>query len=1240
MGRLVGLELHNFKSYRGTTHVGFGSSYFTSIIGPNGSGKSNMMDAISFVLGVRSNQLRSKNIKSLIYRGRKDDNDDDDDDDDNDNDNDDDPDRAYVIAIYETDDKKILNLKRSIHSNGSASSFQINNTNVSVDQYLQVLKNENILIKAKNFLVFQGDVEKVASQSPQDLTKMIENISGSINLKSDFDSLKHERDKSHDLSTLKNSQKRSLKDEIKNLKFKVFEIDQFNKKIKSLDNLIISKYLLKLNHCQSLSDKLKQDLERQNSTLSTTTLALDSKLIQYKEFIDKQSDDNMSIKQYESKIEIDQSTLKSFKSSLIPLDSEYNQLKKKIKGYDDRIKLLNLEIKEQQSVVEDSTLILSKIQDAYTLFSNERVDANEKINTNHNISPQLLNEYNNLRNEFLSIAGTIELSLNKLNDEKSALLNEIEILKSNETLSNLRINDLSAKKSSIELKKSNLEKSIQSNKSSIKNYEKELNSLESLRNSIKEQEITLNDELKKVLTKLNEINSIQRENKRDKALRETVSTLKRIFPNVRGLLTDFIKPKQKKYKIAISSILSNDLNSIVVDSIQTATECINYMKEQRLGIASFIPLNSIKVKSHDSILRNLPNATPLFDTLTYPIEFEPLIHYLSGNSLVCDTMDMAISLRWNDQINVKIVTLDGSLIHKNGLMTGGNLENLASKWDKLEVSMLNDRKDELKFKINEIHSNLPDDVKDRVLNDEISKLELINLEHDKKLIDILRNLNDINVELDHELNARDDILNKLKEFDALVVELDTKINNETKEIEKYQSKIYTSFCSKYKFKSIQDYENNHNSRLIKQTRENSKYVKEISKLENKNNFEIERLNDYLKNLENLQFDRQKFVDSLSKISNDRQQLGDKIDDLQSIIDVNKEDYNKLLESLKSIFSRSNSMESEINNLKSSIKAIKKDILNIEEQIDSLNLEVRNQLVNLKLENVKLPLLSGSLDHLPLEDGSLEQDELNRQWDDVLSDLEINYSKLDDEYQLNDYQDDDDEQEFETLQNKIKTKIEKLRDEISNLNPDIHSREHLESAQEKYKEIELEFLNAKNKERENINKFEKIKDQRYEKFMNAFNHISKNIDNVYKELTKSKASPLGGSAYLTLEDEDEPYSFGIKYHIMPPLKRFRDMENLSGGEKTIGALALLFAIHSFHPSPFFVLDEIDAALDNLNVNKIANYIENNKGPNFQFIVISLKNILFERSDSLVGIYRDQEINSSKILTVDLRDCDDA
>jgi len=156
------------------------------------------------------------------------------------------------------------------------------------------------------------------------------------------------------------------------------------------------------------------------------------------------------------------------------------------------------------------------------------------------------------------------------------------------------------------------------------------------------------------------------------------------------------------------------------------------------------------------------------------------------------------------------------------------------------------------------------------------------------------------------------------------------------------------------------------------------------------------------------------------------------------------------------------------------------------------------------------------------------------------------------------------------------------------------------------------------------------------FNKAYAHIAEQIGHVYKALTRSSAFPLGGSAYLDTmgADEEAPFLGGMKYHAMPPLKRFRDMDALSGGEKTIAALALLFAIHSFSPSPFFVLDEVDAALDNANVAKVARYIKEHAQPGMQFIVISLKAGLFQESECLVGILRDQAANSSRAITLDV------
>ena len=194
-------------------------------------------------------------------------------------------------------------------------------------------------------------------------------------------------------------------------------------------------------------------------------------------------------------------------------------------------------------------------------------------------------------------------------------------------------------------------------------------------------------------------------------------------------------------------------------------------------------------------------------------------------------------------------------------------------------------------------------------------------------------------------------------------------------------------------------------------------------------------------------------------------------------------------------------------------------------------------------------------------------------------------------------------------------------------------DRLDGVEARLKSTEKDFEDARRAAKNSREAFSQVKEKRFDLFNKAFTHISEQISHVYRDLTRSHTFPLGGQAYLDIEDSDAPYLSGIKYHAMPPLKRFRDMEHLSGGEKTMAALALLFAVHSYQPSPFFVLDEVDAALDNANVEKIKSYIREHAGPGMQFIVISLKTGLFQGSESLVGVFRDQEANSSKTLTLD-------
>jgi RecF/RecN/SMC N terminal domain len=222
---------------------------------------------------------------------------------------------------------------------------------------------------------------------------------------------------------------------------------------------------------------------------------------------------------------------------------------------------------------------------------------------------------------------------------------------------------------------------------------------------------------------------------------------------------------------------------------------------------------------------------------------------------------------------------------------------------------------------------------------------------------------------------------------------------------------------------------------------------------------------------------------------------------------------------------------------------------------------------------------------------------------------------------------------------LQDKIASLTAELEKLNPNMRAIERLESVEARLKSTEKDFEDSRNAAKAARDAFNAVKAQRFELFNKAFTHIKEQISHVYKDLTRSDAYPLGGTAYLDVEeDTDTPYLSGIKYHAMPPLKRFREMDLLSGGEKTMAALALLFAIHSYQPSPFFVLDEVDAALDNANVGMVKKYIREHAGPGMQFIVISLKPTLFQDSESLVGVYRDQDVNSSRTLTLDVSQSD--
>ncbi|WVY97489.1 hypothetical protein V8G54_029640 [Vigna mungo] len=430
--------------------------------------------------------------------------------------------------------------------------------------------------------------------------------------------------------------------------------------------------------------------------------------------------------------------------------------------------------------------------------------------------------------------------------------------------------------------------------------------------------------------------------------------------------------------------------------------------------------------------------------------------------------------------------------------------------------------------------------------------------------------------------------------------------------------------------------------------------------------------------------------SLSALEKDLKRVQDREAAAKVAAEKSTEEVNQLKEEVKEWKSKSEECEKEIQEWKKKASAATTNISKLirlinskEAQIEQLNVKKQEILEKCELEQINLPIISDPMD----TDNSVpaphfDFDQLSRALKDK------RHSDRD------------------KIEGDFKQKIDALVAEIERTAPNLKALDQYEALLEKERAVTEEFEAVRKEEKEKTQRFNEVKQRRvgkvllcplcyqsvccnfllavtflatdfrvkcalrsgthpkklhdyklgkpwkknslmrYQLFMDAFNHISGNIDKIYKQLTKSNTHPLGGTAYLNLENDDDPFLHGIKYTAMPPTKRFRDMEQLSGGEKTVAALALLFSIHSYKPSPFFILDEVDAALDNLNVAKVAGFIRSKScegartsqdpdgGSGFQSIVISLKDTFYDKAEALVGVYRDSERGCSRTLTFDL------
>lgn len=595
-----------------------------------------------------------------------------------------------------------------------------------------------------------------------------------------------------------------------------------------------------------------------------------------------------------------------------------------------------------------------------------------------------------------------------------------------------------------------------------------------------------------------------------------------------------------------------------------------------------------------------------------PPDIERAVLFATNNALVCETPEDAMKVAYEmDRSRYDALALDGTFYQKSGIISGGShdLARKAKRWDEKHMNTLKLQKEKLNEELKEVTKKTRKQSELTTIESQIKGIEN-RLKYsrndlstsDKTIRDYDRRIGDLQTELDLIGPNISEIERRMMSRDAKIQEIKGKMNT-------VEDEYFKSFCKKIGVANIRQYEDRE---LVLQQERDKKLAEFEQQIDRINtNLDFERSKDTSKNVQRWERAVQDDEDSLESLKQAEKRHREDIDKDKEKIEAHKlEKQNK-----KKMVDE---MEEETSKARRDVASLAKDIASISHQISTCENKIetkRNERLNIlrscKMDDISIPMLRGDMDDILQEQDTSDQASsvsLTTLMQSKINEIQIDYRTL--PRNLKEVEEPDQVKKTgdglnKELQQKLDT-LEKIQ------TPNMKAMQKLDAVTEKIQTTNEEFETAKRKAKKAKASFEKVKNERIARFNKCLNHISEAIDGIYKALSRNDAA----QAFLNPDNPEESYLDGINYNCVAPGKRFQPMSNLSGGEKTIAALALLFAIHSYQPAPFFVLDEIDAALDNTNISKVAKYIKEQH--DLQTIVISLKEEFYGHADILIGI----------------------
>jgi chromosome segregation protein len=1179
---LKSIEVQGFKSFANKILFEFHQG-ITGIVGPNGSGKSNVADAVRWVLGEqRIKQLRGESMQDVIFSGtelRK-------------------PlGYAYVAITFDNSDHTLaidyeeVTVARRLYRSGE-SEYSINGTPCRLKDVNELFYDTGIG-KEGYSIIGQGQIEKILSGKPEEKRELFDEAAGIVKFK------KRKATAQKKLEDEKNNLVRvtdilsELEKQVEPLERQSKKAREFLKKREELRELDVNVFLLEnkklsaqLEETQNKGDIAKADYDR-------TAEQYDRIKVEY---------DNVQTRLDELDVEIEEARTNLADSGIIreKLEGEINVLKEQINGakgnethFRERIEAINVQISERDTEKNAILNTKSELDLNVSELENERNAAkeqleqvqekieeiNSEIDHDNNYILKMINDRGNIKSKMSSFDATME----QLRIRKAELNSKLLLAKSDEVERDTLIKSLEDEFNKVQKEISDandklalMERETGTFKERLTNKDAEIREAQSQYQSYKSRYDTISNLAERYEGFGNSIKSVMEQKHNNKG--------------IIGVVADIIKT-DKQYETAIETALGGSINNIVTEDEETAKEMIAFLKRTKAGRATFLPLTSISKPQEFKMTEVLgeKGVLGLADSLVKTdSKYLNVAKSLLGRNVVVDNVDNAVNLARKYKHTLRIVTLEGELLVPGGAISGGafkNNSNLLGRRRELEElkEKLKTAKDKVEAANRDIETIKSErNVLRKSIEEAKAALQELYIKQNTARMNLINAQNKKN-EAEQDYGS---LKNEQQEIDAKFAEINAEKEQTMRDLtaseeEEHDVNKRIADCQQ-KLEVLRREEAEKN---LKVTEWELQYEKAIQKQE----FEQTNINRIEGEITRYKAELEEIQVNLEKCLND---IAEKEKNIESIEKTINESANFQTEAEAAL--------KEKQQIKDELSAKQKNFFERREEISERKTNLDREVYRLNSQIEKL-------------EENIEN-QINYMWNEY--EITLNNAASMRNEELNDIG------EMKKLISGIKDDIKKLGD------VNVNAIEDYRVLMERYTFMKTQHDDLVEAEKTLEGIIEELDTAMRKQFAEKFEEIKREFDKVFKELFG------GGKGTLELIEGEDILEAGIRIIAQPPGKKLQNMMQLSGGEKSFTAIALLFAIQNLKPSPFCLLDEIEAALDEGNVNRFAKYL-NKLTRSTQFIVITHRRGTMEQADRLYGITM-QEKGVSTLVSVNLVD----